>query len=227
MNTTATIDTMPAQLELPGVTTTALGCTIHLDALDTTATLDACDQLRGVMGVTRWVLGDLAAALMATEGPAEAARMLAERGHDHADLAAAVAVAVDVHPRVRRASLSWSHHREVHRLPEDQQVRWLDEATRHGWSVRRLRQAIRDDSAGDDPLPGLGRLPRPPESLLRRALETAPDGPVLWLPGAGGLSAATVRRVEVDGPVAHVVVDVDPALAAALTDDDETVGAEP
>lgn len=214
-------------LDLPGVTAAAVGADINVGALDPDATLDACDQLRGVLGVTRWWLGDLAAALMAKEGPAEAYRRLAERGHDQADLAVAIAVAVDVHPDIRRAALSWSHHREVHRLDRSEQAVWLDRATAGGWSVRELRRQMK--AAAEEaapPLPGAGRLPRPPETLLRRALDAHPDGPVLWLPGdVGGLSAARVRHVQVDGETAHVVVEVDAGLAAVLEPERRVGGA--
>ena len=43
----------------------------------------------------------------------------------------------------RREKLTFSHHQEVAHLPSAGQEYWLDMAEQQGWSVKRLRQAIR------------------------------------------------------------------------------------
>ena len=49
----------------------------------------------------------------------------------------------------RRASLSWSAHAAVARLPHDRQKRMLIDAERHGWTSDdlrvKVREAMRDD----------------------------------------------------------------------------------
>jgi hypothetical protein len=51
-------------------------------------------------------------------------------------------VASKVASATRVADLSWTHHRAVAALEEDDQRRWLDEALRQGWSTRELEDAI-------------------------------------------------------------------------------------
>lgn len=43
---------------------------------------------------------------------------------------------------IRMENLSWSHHHLVASMDEDTQRHWLSEATQHGYSVSKLRQAI-------------------------------------------------------------------------------------
>lgn len=44
----------------------------------------------------------------------------------------------------RRATLSWSAHTVVARLPSDQQRRMLREAERRGWTSEELRKAVQE-----------------------------------------------------------------------------------
>jgi hypothetical protein len=43
----------------------------------------------------------------------------------------------------RREKLSFQHHVEVARLPENEQDAWLDQAERGGWSRNQLRRQLR------------------------------------------------------------------------------------
>jgi hypothetical protein len=52
-------------------------------------------------------------------------------------------VAEKVPPQVRRADLSWSHHREVAKLPPEDQAAWLARASEGRWSVDLLRSTVR------------------------------------------------------------------------------------
>ncbi|HEX2578655.1 MAG TPA: hypothetical protein VHK88_20090 [Aquihabitans sp.] len=206
-------------LALPGFECSAVGARpTDLDAIDPAATLAACAQLRPVGDVSRWLLGDFAAGLMATVGEAEAIRRLAVQGHNQAEFEKAVKLALAVPHGVRRPGLTWSHHEEVHRLDPPLQAFWLEVAETEGLSVRELRAAIKADLEADQPaLEGTERLPHPPETLLRRALADAgPDTPVLWLPSAGGLSAARVVDTARHGERAVVVVEIDAALLEQL-----------
>lgn len=63
---------------------------------------------------------------------------------------------VEVCTRVQ--DLSWTHHRLVAPMEPDQQRYWLDEALRHGWTVRELEQSIAEQK---------GSSARPPALALR------------------------------------------------------------
>jgi hypothetical protein len=74
-------------------------------------------------------------------------------------------VAEKVGPEVRRADLSWSHHREVAKLPPDEQATWLARAVAGRWSVDLLRSTIqaKDLSTWRDPEPvGASTTTEPP-----------------------------------------------------------------
>ena len=45
----------------------------------------------------------------------------------------------------RKQELSWSHHKEVAKLEPEEQAYWLDEAIKRGYTMRGLRDAIRDE----------------------------------------------------------------------------------
>lgn len=51
-------------------------------------------------------------------------------------------VAGNVPPAVRRADLSWRHHRAVAKLVPSEQETWLKQAIAEGWSYRELLEAI-------------------------------------------------------------------------------------
>lgn len=217
-------------LPLPGLELTTTGARpLDLGLVDADATFDALAQLRRYGDTARWLLGDLAAALMSTVGEAEAIRRLATQDHHQADIERAVAVAIAVPHDIRRPTLSWSHHHEVRRLARDDQDRWLARAEDRGWSVRALRTAMREEAGeAQPPLTGMERLPRPPENALRAALDqVGPDGLVAWVPGAGAISGATVRKVDrtlIPGRTI-LVVEVDDTLAGHLHDDDQGAAA--
>jgi len=54
-------------------------------------------------------------------------------------------VAAGVKPVNRSPVLSFGHHRVVMSLDEGQQVRWLIEAEKHGWTIKEMKAAMRGD----------------------------------------------------------------------------------
>ena len=64
-------------------------------------------------------------------------------------LANQTSVARNVESSRRREDLSWSHHAEVASLDGDDQERILDDAFRHGYSVRELREIVRAHKGTD------------------------------------------------------------------------------
>ena len=57
-------------------------------------------------------------------------------------------VAGNVPASIRRADLSWSHHRLVAKLLPVDQERWLERAAAEGMSFRELQEALQNDAAG-------------------------------------------------------------------------------
>lgn len=223
--TTLAVPELSGQLALPGLEVSPVGARlVDLASLSPDAIVDALRALRRADSATRFLTGDLVQAHMAATGdPAESLATIVPLGFDQAALSNAATLAVAVPHEVRRESLTWSHHWAVRRLPVDQQRDLLLAAEGNGWSARDLErraQAIHDEA--NPPLPGMARLPRPPESALRRAL--AASDVVLWVPGAddrpGGLSAARVLHRERRGEVLVAVVELDPALDVVLGDED-------
>jgi len=53
-------------------------------------------------------------------------------------------VSQKVQMSLRNDNLKWSHHREVASLPPEEQKNWLDKAESEQWTVRKLREAIRN-----------------------------------------------------------------------------------
>lgn len=56
-----------------------------------------------------------------------------------------------VPPVMRNTALSWWHHRQVAKLPPDEQRRWLQQAEDERWSVRELRYALRWPARIEEP----------------------------------------------------------------------------
>lgn len=210
------------QLALPGLDITTTGARLVGPAadLDLDAILDTTAHLRRVDNVANWLLGDLFMAhLSKTEDPAETTATFDAQQHDDAHLSRCVALAVAVPHEVRRPGLTWSHHWEVRRLDVEDQERWLADADAQGWSVRDLRKAMAAAAAAaEPPLPGMERLPRPPERALRDAM--ALSRLVMWAPGEGPLSAARVLKWERHGDRLVAAVELDSSLASVLDDGD-------
>lgn len=103
-------------------------------------------------------------------------------GVPYATIASAVAVAKEFPAADRHNALSWSHHREAMRAPDDPHT-WLDQAEAEGWSARHLAERIGIAKAlakGQDELPAM-----PPKPLFDAGL-------------AARLMATGVTRVIVD-----------------------------
>jgi hypothetical protein len=64
-------------------------------------------------------------------------------GYDVKTLYKIVHVSTRVEPFLRRKKLSWSHHALLASLERDEQIRWLDAAEEHRWSVEDMRIEMR------------------------------------------------------------------------------------
>ena len=71
---------------------------------------------------------------------------------------------------LRRENVPWSHHKEIAPLQPDEQADFLDQTEHHGWSVRELRERIRQHKrsapgatgpGGQDPGGPVAGPPRP------------------------------------------------------------------
>lgn len=67
----------------------------------------------------------------------------------------------------RRAELSFSHHREVAALPEDEQTSWLEQAVANDWKVRDLAEEIRKAREARSAYPSNGGPPSDEPSTWR------------------------------------------------------------
>jgi len=101
------------------------------------------DGLARLDDFSNWAIGDAEAFTRPKYG--EAADQLTANWpeHEYNKIKQCRWVAEKVKFGTRVPNLSWSHHREVGRLPEEQQREWLSAASEGGWSVQELRTAIR------------------------------------------------------------------------------------
>jgi hypothetical protein len=90
----------------------------------------------------QWLLGDWIAYGNAKFGE-RYARASKITGYDPQTLMNMVYVASRFPISRRRENLSWSHHETLASLDSEEQDRWLDEASKHRWSVLDLRMMLR------------------------------------------------------------------------------------
>jgi hypothetical protein len=90
----------------------------------------------------QWLLGDWIA-YGNTKFGERYARASKITGYDAQTLMNMVYVASRFQISRRRENLSWSHHETVASLETEEQDQWLDEASRHRWSVSDLRMMLR------------------------------------------------------------------------------------
>ena len=101
------------------------------------------EALQRVEAAIQWVIGDWLNYGEEKYGEDYAAALPdTDRGYESLGQCKWVAKAVE--PSTRVQELSWSHHREVAKLEPESQKFWLDLAVEYDWSVRELRDAIRD-----------------------------------------------------------------------------------
>jgi hypothetical protein len=114
-------------------------------------------------GSIQWALGDW---FVYGEGRYRDGEMyeqaLEDTGRSLGGLMNLKSVASRVPPSIRRADLSWSHHREIAKLEQAKQREWLSRAAEGDWSVDLLRDTLR---AERDLTTRLGPGPAAPEPL--------------------------------------------------------------
>jgi hypothetical protein len=112
-------------------------------------------RLGAVGRCIQWLLGDWIAYGNTKFGDryARASRIT---GYDVQTLMNMVYVALRFPDSRRRGDLSWSHHETLASMDPDGQEHWLDEASRHRWSVADLRMMLRTvrKKEGTEKLPG-------------------------------------------------------------------------
>lgn len=132
------------QIRLPGIEIGITGLQNHVEPVDA---YTALRQTGRVTTATRWLVGDLAWAAI-DQDPKRIPELLQTIAgwdvDDRPSLMASILVSRRFPPEYRFASLSWSHHREVAKLEPDVAHGWLQDAEAEGWSVHRMREAIRE-----------------------------------------------------------------------------------
>lgn len=119
--------------------------------------------VRNIEGSVMWWIGDMINWGQSKWGEKYSDAMEAT-DYDYHTLARASLVARRFPPHRRNQALSFSHHRELADLPEDQQDEWLQKAQEQNWSVVTLREERRA-TPGDDPNPAPGVVPQ--QNVLR------------------------------------------------------------
>jgi hypothetical protein len=119
----------------------------------------------------------------------------------------------------RRDNLSFGHHASVVSLPIDDADRFLDEAAKHNWSIKDLRDATRAAKSSAPAPPQLGPpdAPIPSESIIEAAGGNLADHVTLHVPKArmGRWSAAAAASGKSIRDWALQVLDDAAAAAAA------------
>jgi phage N-6-adenine-methyltransferase len=106
------------------------------------------ETLQGVERSVQWWLGDWAAYGKRYGDKYEAA--IEATGKSYSTVRMAKNVADRFEYARRRANLGWSHHREVAYLEPQEADVLLGTAEREGWSVRQLREAVKEAHPGQD-----------------------------------------------------------------------------
>jgi len=101
------------------------------------------NTLQTVQGSINWWIGD-----WLNEGERRYGETYAQAvevtGWDVSRLQNAKWVSSAVRSSTRVEVLSWTAHREVANLPDDEQEHWLNRATNNGWNSRQLKEAIKE-----------------------------------------------------------------------------------
>lgn len=131
--------------------------------------LEAGQQLSRVTGATLWWVGDWLVYGQERfvernedgtfKDSARYKAALEQTGLEIQTLRNAAYVSSSIRIPSRVYGLSWTHHREVATMNEEEQMRWLNMAVVNQWSVSVLRQNIRQHNAvfkNDDQEPKLG-----------------------------------------------------------------------
>ena len=119
-----------------------------------------------VNGSLNWWLGD-----WINEGESRYGEMYAQAieltGNSLENLKKYKQIAFNVKKWTRVHDLSWTHHRYIAHLPEEEQRLWLEHTIEHGLSSRELKQALEQANANRKPLPqpDLNWLPEEPKIL--------------------------------------------------------------
>lgn len=184
--------TSPALLAFgtPGLAPSPTGVTVDLEVADHATVIGALTNLSRAESWSRWVVGDLFAALVELHDGDTAAAIVevAGLGYSTAWLTTSIEVAARVPAAHRRSDLSFGHHEVVARdtVPVDDQPRWLADAKAMGWTVRQLAQAVDEWERRDQgELEGTGgRRSRPwrlPPRVARRVGEIVAADPDAWV----------------------------------------------
>jgi hypothetical protein len=174
MATVATANRVSAASWAQGASAIAWTPNHELDAHEWAA---AGHRIGTVGRCIQWLLGDWIA-YGNTKFGERYARASKITGYDPQTLMNMVYVASRFPISRRRENLSWSHHEAVASFDPDEQGRWLDEASKHRWSVSDLRimlRAARKERAagGDERSPGTADA-----SDVRKLGEKAPGAAV-------------------------------------------------
>lgn len=116
----------------------------------------------------QWAIGDWAA-FGEDVFPEEHSQAWEELGISHHSAMQYIRVSRAIPPAERRQELSWSHHRAVSALPEEQRREWLDRAVRNDWRKWQLEDALQ--AAREEQ----GVLPPPSRTFVLERVSSAAE----------------------------------------------------
>ena len=170
-------------LALPGVHFGATGITLP-DNLPIEQAGRIFTTLTDLGDASRWAIGDLINFAEHQYGEKYSQFLDSERS-DYQRLADYAWVSKSIHFSLRNENLSWSHHREVAKLPPEQQRECLRIAEQEGLTVRALRERI--TGKAQKPLkfqdaPQAAALPEP-KTIFIEPTYTSPPAEARYFPG--------------------------------------------
>lgn len=175
----------PPLPEIKGIALDPVALHVEDEALSEWRFEDALRQLVTVESATPWWLGDLLA--FGERTWRETYKDIAARANVEAKtIKNRVWVSKAIQPQDRVAGLSWAVHREVAKLPADEQSIWLERAKAGGWSAETLRDEIKK-AEGAQPKP----KPKPLATATPLLTEAIAD-----VPGAYFAEATAILQDE-------------------------------
>lgn len=125
--------------------------------LPTTITAEQYEAVGAMLGkadqAIQWAIGDWIAYGEARFGE-ESYQYIESLGISEASRSQHVLVATHIPVERRREELTWSHHRAVHHMEEDEQDRWLQLAVENDWPKYELMHKIKESrTSGSSPEP--------------------------------------------------------------------------
>lgn len=143
------------------------------EGTDEDAWKDIGAVLRNLESAVAWWIGDWAAYANRVWG-ATAKEIATLFEYEPSTIETYMSVAKHIPGLIRNHTVSFSHHRLVMGLPENEQFNWLKAAERQGWTLAEMRKAMKGN---DDPPPRFIPEEIVPDWNFLRSMQPRPRSP--------------------------------------------------